>query len=265
MIPIFAVAAAPFIARRVWPLPSYQGGGRAVVLLCVLVPFPSLLLSRTIHPGIGWDQGVLPEGAVRFVEKNHLQGPVWNRLGYGGWLIWRLHPEVRVFIDGRTGWLYPFDFMRDYRRANDDPKVFAAQRERWGFEWAIVGAGPEDRYGAVLSDDRRWALVYLDDISAIYVRSDGPNAELARHGYRLIRHGSLPQYLLAHPPPLDPIAHDAALALSQSPAGVRAHVLAAAADLARHDLASAKQERAILRDLDPDNEAVEILDEILPN
>jgi hypothetical protein len=45
--------------------------------------------------------GKFPEAAVRYIEKNHLAGPIYNDFNDGGFVIWRL-PWLRVAMDGRT-------------------------------------------------------------------------------------------------------------------------------------------------------------------
>jgi hypothetical protein len=45
--------------------------------------------------------GSFPEGAVRYIEMNHLEGPILNDFDWGGYLIWRL-PNLPVALDGRT-------------------------------------------------------------------------------------------------------------------------------------------------------------------
>lgn len=45
--------------------------------------------------------GNFPESAARYIEKNHLTGPLYNDFNDGGFLIWRL-PWLPVAIDGRT-------------------------------------------------------------------------------------------------------------------------------------------------------------------
>ena len=45
--------------------------------------------------------GKFPEAAVRYIEKNHLTGPIYNDFNDGGFVIWRL-PWLRVAMDGRT-------------------------------------------------------------------------------------------------------------------------------------------------------------------
>jgi hypothetical protein len=42
-----------------------------------------------------------PVGAVHFIQRNHLQGPLLNELSWGGFLIYTV-PEVPPSMDGRT-------------------------------------------------------------------------------------------------------------------------------------------------------------------
>jgi hypothetical protein len=45
--------------------------------------------------------GNFPEVAARFIEQNHLSGPLYNHFNDGGYLIWRL-PSLPVSMDGRA-------------------------------------------------------------------------------------------------------------------------------------------------------------------
>jgi hypothetical protein len=45
--------------------------------------------------------GNFPEVAARFIEQNHLAGPLYNHFNDGGYLIWRL-PSLPVSMDGRA-------------------------------------------------------------------------------------------------------------------------------------------------------------------
>ena len=40
-------------------------------------------------------------GAVDYLKKNPLPGPMYNNYGFGGYLVWSRGPEQKVFIDGR--------------------------------------------------------------------------------------------------------------------------------------------------------------------
>lgn len=43
-----------------------------------------------------------PAAAADYMLANHLPGPLFNTYEHGGYLIWKLWPQYRVFIDGRA-------------------------------------------------------------------------------------------------------------------------------------------------------------------
>lgn len=46
-------------------------------------------------------EGRLPENVISFIKKHHVKGRLYNSYDIGGYLIWRLYPDMKVFIDGR--------------------------------------------------------------------------------------------------------------------------------------------------------------------
>ena len=67
----------------------------------------ALIIASCRHYGLSNDAleiqtaGAFPEAAVRYIELNHLTGPLFNDLSWGGYLVWRL-PALPVALDGRT-------------------------------------------------------------------------------------------------------------------------------------------------------------------
>ncbi len=43
-----------------------------------------------------------PSNAVEFIQKNRIPGNMFNLYNSGGYLIWSLYPDYKVFIDGRN-------------------------------------------------------------------------------------------------------------------------------------------------------------------
>src|SRR2546427_11872687 len=71
-----------------------------------------------------------------------------------------------------------------------EPWVRLARRYR--FDYVLHGRGVFERYGMLnrLDADSTWALVFVDDVMALYARRDGPLAPLAREfAYREIPGG----------------------------------------------------------------------------
>ncbi|MCX5797480.1 MAG: hypothetical protein NTY77_18465 [Elusimicrobia bacterium] len=263
MAPLFIVAAAPFAAARLWPRLKDRRWLPAAVLAAGLLAPAAVALRREVPWGIGFDPGRLPDGAVRFIAENKPQGPVWNELSLGGYLIWRLQPQVKVFIDGRTAYLYPPEFLKASWESLYRPEAFAGLAARYAFQWAVVSAQAGSYTGGPLAASPDWAMVYVEDAAAVYVNIKGPNRRLMAAGYRGLRHLTPWPLLLADDLPLPVLEHDAGLALAQAPDSARAHLWAAAVALRKGDLASARAQRDRAAALSPREPSLPLLDRFL--
>lgn len=123
------VCAPRFWSRLArWRAGTNTGGDRAperarllnaVVVLAVVV-FPVVLRSA-------YDPATdkrLPVAAVDYLEATGVKQPLLNQYNWGGYLIWRLWPGTKVFIDGRGDDLYMNDDV--LRRAFGADSVSAA-------------------------------------------------------------------------------------------------------------------------------------------
>ena len=97
----------------------------------------------------------------RCLEAVNGDGRVFNRLSWGGWLIWtRRQP---TFIDGRcAGQPLVFDYVAAY--GPNRREVFDAH----GIDGAIVSKG--DALAESLAHDPSWSLTCEDEVSAVYRR-----------------------------------------------------------------------------------------------
>lgn len=263
LAPFFAIIAAPFAVQRLKPLVQTRGWLPTAALACALLA-PAAVAARGEVPwGVGFDPGRLPEGAARFIAQVHPQGPVYNDIAFGGYLIWRLQPGVPVFIDGRSARLYPPGFITEARSAMYDPAAFSQMESRHGFQWAVVNAWPGSTAGLPLAASSDWAMVYLDDAAAVYVKTGGPNRRSAGQGYQGLRHLTPWPLLLEERIPREALEHDAALALAQAPDSPRALFWSAAAALRRGDAPLARLRRERIARLAASDPGLPLLDRLL--
>ena len=120
--------------------------------------------------GLGLAPFRYPVRAAGILEREDFEGNVFNSVRYGGYLIWRLHPRKKVFIDGRLV-IRSREAFRDYLRLLDEPERFYALEERYGITRAVLPtAGFRRHLGLVrtLYRDRRWRLVYADGACALF-------------------------------------------------------------------------------------------------
>ena len=132
--------------------------------------------------GLSW---WYPERAVEFLQREHLPGNVFNGYSLGGFLTWRLFPEYRDYIDSRALPFGPQLFFRAYDLSVEPPDSPAWQREAEarGINAILV---PLARYQGMtlfpqlnsFCRSQSWRPVYLDEVSAIFIRRTPQTAEL---------------------------------------------------------------------------------------
>jgi hypothetical protein len=118
----------------------------------------------------------MPVEAVEFLEQSRNGGPVFCPDRWGGYLIYRLYPQVQVVVDDRHD-LYGAEFLKRYLKA--------VQGES-GWEEALAGMHPgwvlvprESPLGSLLTEARGWRAVYRDE-TAVLFRRDEVEGEASR-------------------------------------------------------------------------------------
>jgi len=125
-----------------------------------------------------------PEGAADFVSSHHLPGPIFNTYEHGGYLMWRLWPEQKVFIDGRA---LSEAVFHDYQRILYALPAAGAEMsglqllDRYGIQTIVVngfeyGSGAVYLLPVALADPRQrdWKLVYQDSQAMVFARTVPP-------------------------------------------------------------------------------------------
>ncbi len=108
-----------------------------------------------------------PWDITEFVKEKGIKGNLMNEYGMGGFLIWRLYPNCRVYIDGRTPTVYsPFHFWL-YRQTDKVKQVFWNEIGRTRVNVAIVRKGSNT--SKWLWGNSTWCLADMDDERALYV------------------------------------------------------------------------------------------------
>jgi len=124
----------------------------------------------------------LPERAANFLAENRIAGPIFNTYEQGGYLIWRLWPEQRVFIDGRA---LSESVYRNYNRIVYNAGSYADQvagpREellnRYGVQAVVMNtmdyvSGTLYPLTLALANPATtdWQLVYDDSQAVVFLR-----------------------------------------------------------------------------------------------
>ena len=124
------------------------------------------------------------DGGVKFIQQNHIQGPIFNNFDVGSFLIWKLYPQERVFVDGRPE-AYSVDlFEKIYKPMQESPALWQKYSEKYKINYvffAHTDMTPWAREFLVhISQNSDWPLIYLDNSVAIFIRKASDNQELIK-------------------------------------------------------------------------------------
>lgn len=181
-ISVFALAVAPTMSRHgqdALEAVSARIGGREdlpprlanflnLVLLSLVVVAAALWALPRLSPEFNEQtlEERMPVEAMDYMAREPLSGPLLNAYDWGGFVIWRLWPEQRTYVDGRTD-LFGDEVLEEYLslwRAEDGWKRTMEQR---GFETVLL----ERRAPLVqLLLAEGWIPRYLDADAAVLTK-----------------------------------------------------------------------------------------------
>ena len=209
-IPIFAVVSAPGVGLAIrdwlrlvdsrWPLDwcgklaaslaelemglqsiaSHQKRRRWHLVPCLVVLALTFSVShagriRTLQAD--FNRSLFPADAATLLSLNGTAPSLrlYASWQWGGYLIYRLWPSVRVFDDGRTDFYGPRfveEGLRAWEARPDWAEIFAKYR----VNAALVP--PDSSLATVLLERADWKLVYSDNVAMMFMRIDEGNQSL---------------------------------------------------------------------------------------
>ncbi|MDA8173861.1 MAG: hypothetical protein M0018_04625 [Nitrospiraceae bacterium] len=115
----------------------------------------------------------MPSEAAGFIAANNIEGPMLNKVEWGGYLIWRLYPRYKVFLDGQ---LVNISAAQDYLKAIGATPGWRGILDKYRVKF-IVTELVNDNAGqavplalALLRPASGWELVFCQDNSAVFVK-----------------------------------------------------------------------------------------------
>lgn len=160
-----------------------------IMSIIILALIPVSILGNKIYPfGTDIKEDTFPEHALTFLEKEGIDGTMFNSYPFGGYIIWH-SPKRKVFIDGRHAHVYTPEFHNEYHDVLKRSAAWKTAEEKWGFDYALLEYDMEDqRYPLHLNDNPEWALVYWDNISTVYLKRTEPYLKtIAKYEYKFTR------------------------------------------------------------------------------
>jgi len=189
MISVFAIVATPLMAQSLasWGREDFAAGrmasfesnlrrincsaGGMIWLFAVVIAVTiSFSLGKAIDParrGNVFDDRFFPVDAVSWLEIHPQATPVFNEFDWGGYLLLRLWPRLRVFMDGHTH-IYGEHLTREYEKVISLTPGWEEIFTKYGIGCVIVRA--DAPLVAALSTTSAWKISYQDGTAVILTR-----------------------------------------------------------------------------------------------
>ena len=204
-IPLFAIVSAPLVAAAVqdWltRLPNLEVAGwlrtaadrfNAIVAKTSetdamprwhLISFAGFAVVAALlfapHPPKGfrseYDPKSYPAGAIEFL-RHDLSARVFTNDVWGDYLIWRLYPGSKVFVDGRSDF-YGSDFENNYIDVLNVKYDWEKILGRFGVDTILLP--PSAPLSGALKETSRWRVVYDDGVAVIFRSAQKTSGKLA--------------------------------------------------------------------------------------
>lgn len=184
-IPLFAIAAAPILTEWAGKTISFISHWMKVEeafvkieesLLGFLWPILVVVLAtgffvyhnmKTRISFYQFDPQVFPIQATDWIQSHPISGNMFNDFNWGGYLLYRLWPDQRVFVDSQSDF-YGEAFLRQYSNIDSGAPNWDVELTQYNVNWIIV---PRDAgLASIASESMDWKIVYQDPVAIIFER-----------------------------------------------------------------------------------------------
>ena len=182
-IPIYVLIAVPILSRATQSWLEERGFARwfaskgtsprsrrilvNAIVLAALVVFTFARVRTVIRQQAETEAQHFPTAAVSFMAKQRPPGPIFNDYNWGGYLIGKLYPGYRVFIDGRTD-LYGDSFVDDFYAAYHLTGGWKGTIQQWQIRTVILP--PDAPLINALQSQADWRQIYADSQAVLLTR-----------------------------------------------------------------------------------------------
>jgi hypothetical protein len=203
-VPLFAVAVAPLLAdalegaarelwaRRtvardlgarvrahvpsLWPVLTAAETPLLVAAFAILVGLASAwgsFLDPVTNPFFqDLNERRYPRDATDFIKRERLPAQLFNAYAWGGYELWRLYPEYRVFIDGRTH-VYGREVLQDFLEVTTLGPRWRDVLDKWNIQTVL--AERRSQLTQVLLAVGGWRPIFAEREAVVFLREAPAN------------------------------------------------------------------------------------------
>jgi hypothetical protein len=168
---------APILAPRLKLFPPYQreidkpwlnAGILAAVVASLIFFFPS---STQLQQKV---DEASPRAALEFMQRQHLNGRIFNQYGWGGYMEWNA-PDLKPFIDGRADIFVYNGTFEDYAKATLIQAPFEIL-DKYRIDYVLLP--PDQALTYLIEHSPAWRPIYTDKVAVLFERTPATAAPL---------------------------------------------------------------------------------------
>ncbi len=172
---LLPVAGSAWAAR--WPAASRAhdsavrvplAAAVAMIAAIALIVGPAALsiAGESVSVGAPSQRGY-PEAGAEYVRAHFAGLRIFNDYNSGGYLIYKLYPDIPVFVDGRTDF-YGNDLLKDYFQIDRAKPGWDELLRKYGVEVVLIDKRLP--LADALAADSSWQLAFTGDHEVVYTR-----------------------------------------------------------------------------------------------
>lgn len=176
-IPLFVIVIIPILAEQISSLlktavPSNNENrfiNRIIpwvicVLLTVVMAFAFV---KVTNDQLKVEESEYPKAAAEWMVQNNLEGDIFSSYTWGGYLIWKLHPNNLVYIDGRMD-VYDDSIVNSYQSIYYTGADWLQLLDQSSTRLVLVETDSKLAYS--LSSLTNWKIAYRDNQSVLFLK-----------------------------------------------------------------------------------------------
>lgn len=174
-IPTISIGMATIIPKKL-KRPSYRLLG-SVFLSCIaltgIIFFASGSYAKTFDKSSTFGSAMIEDSknASEFMIAQHIPGPIFNNFDIGGYAIYKLYPDYKVFVDNRPE-AYPASFFTDvYIPLQQNPAIRKSVFDQYRINTIFFAHTDQtpwaNEFMSSIAAEPEWKLIYLDTTTII--------------------------------------------------------------------------------------------------
>ena len=171
---LYAIVSIPILTDLLTDTMPFRWSGKpnskiiipiSVLLLTIVITYAILLLIGLEKKQSEFDESRYPISAVTFIKEREIQGRIFNSYNWGGYLIWSMYPENKIYIDGRAD-VFGTDRIRRFVDIYTTKPGWSSALVADNIDYVLIE--PNTYLAYALKDSTNWKCIYEDPVSVFF-------------------------------------------------------------------------------------------------